>query len=80
MVLLADLDHDDTELLSRLLQLHQQRTNSARARWLLDGWDQQLPRWRKVKPRGSAEHVSRIRAGWTVRLDGLLAKPMGDAR
>ena len=80
MVLLADLDHDDTALLSRLLQLHQQRTNSARARWLLDGWDQQLPRWRKVKPRGSAEHVSRIRAGWTVRLDGLLATPMEDGR
>ena len=34
MVLLADLDHDDAALLSRLLQLHQQRTHSARARFL----------------------------------------------
>ena len=64
MVLSADLDHDDTELLSRLLQLHQQRTNSARARWLLDGWDQQLPRWRKVKPRGSAKSAAGGRSAW----------------
>ena len=80
MVLLADLDQDDTRLLSRLLQLHQQRTGSARARWLLDGWDQQLPRWRKVKPRGSAEHVSRIRHAWGERLDHLLAAPVDGGR
>ena len=64
MVLLADLDPHDTELLSRLRQLHQQRTNSARARWLLDGWEQQLPRCRKVKPRGSAKSAAGGRSAW----------------
>ncbi len=73
MVLLAELDHDDSLLLARLLQLHQARTASARAKWLLDGWEQQLPRWRKVKPRGTSEHIARIRTEWSARLDGLLA-------
>jgi glutamate synthase domain-containing protein 2/glutamate synthase domain-containing protein 3 len=80
MVLLADLDHDDSALLAQLLQLHHLRTASARARWLLDGWDQQLPRWRKVKPRGSAAHVTRIRDVWSARLDGLLAGPAVEVR
>ena len=71
MVLLADLDGDDTQLLTQLLRLHITRTGSARARWILDDWEHQHGRWRKAKPRGSAEHVTRIRDVWMTRLTGL---------
>jgi glutamate synthase domain-containing protein 3 len=71
MVLLADLDSDDTRLLTQLLQVHITRTGSARARWILDDWEHQHGRWRKVKPRGSAEHVTRIRDQWMHRLAAL---------
>lgn len=71
MVLLADLDGDDTQLLTQLLRLHIARTGSARARWILDDWEHQHGLWRKVKPRGSAEHVTRIRDTWMERLTAL---------
>jgi len=59
--------------LRQLLRLHITRTGSARARWLLDDWEHQHARWRKVKPRGAAEHVTRIRATWGERLELLAA-------
>ncbi|MFN9204595.1 MAG: glutamate synthase large subunit [Gemmatimonas sp.] len=67
MVLLAELDADDQRLLTQLLTVHQQRTGSARSRWLLDDWEHQHARWRKVKPRGALEHVARIREAWLTR-------------
>jgi glutamate synthase domain-containing protein 2/glutamate synthase domain-containing protein 1/glutamate synthase domain-containing protein 3 len=77
MVLLADLDADDTSLVKQLLQLQIARTGSARARWILDDWEHQHSRWRKVKPRGAAEHVSRIREAWAPRLAALLEDELG---
>ncbi|MCA0374099.1 MAG: glutamate synthase large subunit [Gemmatimonadetes bacterium] len=74
MVLLADLDADDTVLVNALLRLHIARTGSARARWILDDWEHQHGRWRKVKPRGAVEHVTRIRDAWQPRLATLLAE------
>ena len=76
MVLLADLDNEDTALLKKLLGLHMTRTGSARARWLLDDWEHQHVRWRKVKPRGAAEHVARIREEWMSRLSALSNAPV----
>ncbi|MBL0940762.1 MAG: glutamate synthase large subunit [Gemmatimonadaceae bacterium] len=72
MVLLAELDEEDSRLLSQLLALHLLRTGSARARWLIDDWHHQHLRWRKVKPRGAAEHAARIRTHWSGRIAHLL--------
>ena len=79
MVLLADLDPEDTHLLQQLLQLHITRTGSARARWILEDWEHQHMRWRKVKPRGAAEHVTRIREAWAPRIAALLEEELGAA-
>jgi glutamate synthase (NADPH/NADH) large chain/glutamate synthase (ferredoxin) len=79
MVLLADLDPEDTQLLQQLLQLHITRTGSARARWILEDWEHQHMRWRKVKPRGAAEHVTRIRDTWAPRIAALLEEEQGAA-
>ena len=74
LVLLADHDTDDKQLVRQLLTLHITRTGSARARWILDDWEHQHGRWRKVKPRGAAEHVSRIRDEWAERLAALASE------
>lgn len=71
MVLLADLDGDDTLLVTQLLRLHIAGTGSARARWILNDWEHQHGRWRKVKPRGAGEHVARVRATWLARVAAL---------
>lgn len=71
MVLLADLDGDDTLLVTQLLRLHIVGTGSARARWILNDWEHQHGRWRKVKPRGAGEHVARVRATWLARVAAL---------
>jgi len=74
MVLLADLDLEDTQLVRHLLTLHIRRTGSARARWIFDGWEHQQGRWRKVKPRGAAAHVARIRGEWLARIETLVSE------
>jgi len=79
MVLLADLDADDDQLLERLMRLHFSRTGSARARSILDGWGRATGQWRKVKPRGGAEPVAVIRQLWTTRLQSLLETDGGVA-
>jgi glutamate synthase (NADPH/NADH) large chain/glutamate synthase (ferredoxin) len=71
MVLLAELDGDDTLLVTQLLRLHIARTGSARARWILEDWEHQHGRWRKVKPRGAGEHVARVRDSWLTRITAL---------
>ena len=75
MVLLAEFDTDDDALLLLLLRSHIARTASARGRQLLDEWETTRNRWRKVKPRGAAEPVARIRDEWTERLAGQLDTP-----
>ena len=81
MVLLGEFDAEDDALLMLLLRSHVARTSSARARYMLDAWDAMRPRWRKVKPRGAAEPVARIRQQWIEKLAGALATsaPAGNA-
>ena len=43
-------DAADAELLRHLVDRHARYTGSARARWLLDAWDEHLPRFVKVIP------------------------------
>ena len=75
MVVLGELDQDDESLLMLLLRTHVLRTASARGRSMLDGWDSLRVRWRKVKPRGAAEPVTRIREQWITRLERGLESP-----
>ena len=71
MVLLAELGPDDETLLALLLRTHVARTGSARGTQMLDAWSTLRPRWRKVKPRGAAEPVARIRSAWIARLEAM---------
>lgn len=72
LVLLAGLDSDDETLLRLLLQLHQTRTHSPRAKTLLEQWSRLHRQWRKVKPRGASEHVASVRTAWTERIGSAL--------
>jgi glutamate synthase domain-containing protein 2/glutamate synthase domain-containing protein 1/glutamate synthase domain-containing protein 3 len=72
MVLLSELDVDDLMLLERLLQIHYDRTGSARARAIMEAPDKAFGEWRKVKPRGAAEPVALIRQAWIQRLQALI--------
>jgi glutamate synthase (NADPH/NADH) large chain/glutamate synthase (ferredoxin) len=45
----------------------------------MEDWEHQHLRWRKVKPRGAAEHVARIRDTWAPRSDALLTEERGAA-
>jgi len=74
LVLLAELDSEDEQLLALMLQTHLARTGSARARWLIEGGGGHEARWRKVKPRGASEHIARIRDRWTQRMVALQAR------
>jgi glutamate synthase (ferredoxin) len=62
MVELANLDADDVELLRKLIHEHEEKTVSARARNILVRWDEFLPLFRKVVPKGAAELVGVERA------------------
>jgi len=72
MVLLAELDDEDHQLLDRLLRVHHARTGSARARAILDAPERAFGEWRKVKPRGAVEPVALIRQAWIQRLQVLI--------
>lgn len=73
MVLLADLDAGNEQLLERLVRGHSHRTSAARARAILDGWGRGMGPWRKAKPCGAPELVAMIRQYWTERLASLIA-------
>jgi glutamate synthase domain-containing protein 3 len=64
MVEVTELDHVDAELLHRLAREHEERTVSARARALLVHWNEYLPMFWKVVPRGGAAQVEAIRTGY----------------
>ena len=64
MVEATDLDHVDSELLHRLVREHEEKTVSARARALLVHWNEYLPKFRKVVPRGAAAQIEEIRTGY----------------
>jgi glutamate synthase (NADPH/NADH) large chain/glutamate synthase (ferredoxin) len=62
MVELANLDSEDVELLQKLIREHEEKTVSARARNILVRWEDYVPLFRKVVPRGAAELVQAARA------------------
>jgi glutamate synthase (NADPH) large chain len=69
MVGLEELDQDDVEVLRRLIREHEEKTASPRARTILVQWDDYLPLFRKVAPRGAAALVAAAR-------DAYLAAPV----
>jgi glutamate synthase (ferredoxin) len=72
MVELVDLDGEDIELLQKLIREHEERTVSARARNILVRWEEYLPLFRKVVPRGAADLVEALR---TRYLTAAVAEP-----
>ena len=56
-------DADDVELLKTMIERHYERTGSRRAQELLGGWEEALPKFRKVAPRdvpGQADPMSEV--------------------
>jgi glutamate synthase domain-containing protein 3 len=72
MVELGDLDTEDVELVRKLIHEHEEKTVSARARTILVRWDEYLPLFRKVMPKGAAALVEVIRARY---LESAQAEP-----
>jgi glutamate synthase domain-containing protein 2/glutamate synthase domain-containing protein 1/glutamate synthase domain-containing protein 3 len=72
MVEVTELDGVDAELLHRLVREHEENTVSARARALLVHWNEYLPVFRKVVPRGAAAEVDAFRTSY-------LSSPTGEA-
>jgi glutamate synthase domain-containing protein 2/glutamate synthase domain-containing protein 3 len=66
MVGLEDLDEHDVEVLRRLLREHEEKTASPRARTILVQWDDYLPLFRKVAPRGAAALVAATREAYLL--------------
>jgi glutamate synthase (ferredoxin) len=64
MVELSELDTEDADLLRRLILEHEQKTVSVRARNILVRWDEYLPLFRKVTPRGAAAQVAATRIAY----------------
>jgi glutamate synthase (NADPH/NADH) large chain/glutamate synthase (ferredoxin) len=53
MVELGQLDGEDIEVVRKLIREHEEKTVSARARNILVRWEEYLPLFRKVVPRGA---------------------------
>ncbi|HYC32253.1 MAG TPA: glutamate synthase large subunit, partial [Gemmatimonadales bacterium] len=64
MVESAALEEEDAEVLRRLVREHEEKTASPRARTLLVQWDDYLPLFRKVAPKGGAGLVAATRAAY----------------
>jgi glutamate synthase (ferredoxin) len=71
LVELGDLDEDDVEVLRWLVHEHEEKTVSPRARNILVHWDEFIPLFRKVTPRGAVLQVAAIRSAYLTspRLD-----------
>ena len=61
MVELTALDEPDIALLHRLVREHEEKTASPRARRILVQWDQFVPLFRRVAPKGAAALVAAAR-------------------
>ncbi len=72
LVDLTELDDDDAALLLRLVREHEEKTASPRARTILVQWEEYLPLFRKVAPRGAEGLVAATRQAY-------LAIPRQDA-
>ena len=72
------LDAVDVELLRRLIREHEELTASPRARTILVQWEDFLPLFRKVAPKGAAELVAAARDTYlssrTAEAEPLLAR------
>jgi glutamate synthase domain-containing protein 3 len=64
MVELSELDGRDVELLHRLVREHEERTASPRARTILVQWENFLPLFRKVAPKGAEAYLSAMREAY----------------
>ena len=72
MVELGELEAEDVELLRKLVREHEEKTASARARNILVKWEEYLPLFRRVVPKGAAALVEVILARY---LEGAQAEP-----
>jgi glutamate synthase (ferredoxin) len=72
MVELSGLDSADVRLLGKLIHEHEEKTVSARARTILVKWEEYLPLFRKVVPKGAAALVELAR---TRYLESAQAEP-----
>jgi glutamate synthase domain-containing protein 3 len=72
MVELDNLDAGDVELVRKLIHEHEEKTVSARARTILVRWDDYLPQFRKVTPKGAAALVETTRAKY---MESVQAEP-----
>ena len=72
LVELSDLEAEDIEVLRRLIHEHEEKTVSARARTILVRWEDYLPMFRKVVPKGAAALVEVVRAKY---LESAQAEP-----
>jgi glutamate synthase (NADPH/NADH) large chain/glutamate synthase (ferredoxin) len=70
MVELAGLDAEDRELLRKLIREHEEKTVSARARTILVGWEDYLPHFRKVVPKGAVALVEAARTRYLEPMPG----------
>jgi len=64
MVGLEEPEEPDVEVLRRLIREHEEKTASPRARTILVQWDDYLPLFRKVAPRGASALVAAARDGY----------------
>ena len=64
MVELSALDETDIALLQRLVREHEEKTASPRARRILVQWDQFVPLFRRVSPKGAEALVAATREGY----------------
>ena len=64
MVELGKPDDEDVAVLRRLIREHEEKTVSARARNILVRWDEYLPLFRRVVPKGSATQLAATRQAY----------------
>ncbi len=64
MVDLTQVEGEDVELLRKLIREHEEKTVSARARNILVRWDEYLPLFRRVMPKGSAAQLAVTRQAY----------------
>ena len=64
MVDLTQVEGEDVELLRKLIREHEEKTVSSRARNILVRWDEYLPLFRRVMPKGSAAQLAATRQAY----------------
>ncbi len=70
MVELSQVEDEDVELLRKLIHEHEEKTVSARARNILVRWDEYLPMFRRVMPKGAVAQVAATRQAYLTATQG----------